>query len=439
MEDVRSEEIKTINGRINWSLFFEEYWKKCPVLYKAPLSEPILTNDDILKLLYIQGKKIRKSEPCDITIYDKDRIAIKGAITSKRNRTEIEQFLPTQENDSLSNYLIKLSEIYRFKEYCIFSNGFHIYGHIWRKLKPFFKIIFENVDVSPLGLHTDLFIGNYTKTSFGAHKDNLDNFMFMIFGFKKMLLWHDKLWKDVLKNPSEDNYTLLDYEKYIPYSIQVNLEPGDILYWPSEYWHVGENGNQFSASINIDYLIPSETNSIDTTIENSLRNIIFSDQNIHSKIRYHSKYNNPVHLPDELYRSFTNITSRLNDENLVKLNLTIEWLRKVSAYGSNRSIIENDTKIEIDKDTIIRSNPLYPIHYSVISHKLIVASAGNILVWPNKKELIKLIHVLNEGMIISLNKLYKRIDGDIFIDLEAFIFLVQTLFKIHAIELTDKI
>ncbi|MEP5570012.1 MAG: cupin domain-containing protein [Halioglobus sp.] len=83
----------------------------------------------------------------------------------------------------------------------------------------------------------DIFIGNYKATPFGVHKDNLHNFMFMSLGRRIMHFWPDR---EGEKSADESR------------KVSFEVEPGDLLYWPPEYWHVGESTGETAVSMNID-------------------------------------------------------------------------------------------------------------------------------------------------------------------------------------------
>jgi hypothetical protein len=46
---------------------------------------------------------------------------------------------------------------------------------------------------------------------------------------------------------------LVDYESYLDQSILIEGGPGDILYWPSSYWHVGESDGELNAASSLGF------------------------------------------------------------------------------------------------------------------------------------------------------------------------------------------
>src|SRR5262249_47585059 len=62
-----------------------------------------------------------------------------------------------------------------------------------------------------------------------------DNFMFAVDGLKRIRAWPDAFFRG-----KPDLTNRLDYERYNADSVVLDARPGEIIYWPASYWHIGE-------------------------------------------------------------------------------------------------------------------------------------------------------------------------------------------------------
>ncbi|WP_104820261.1 JmjC domain-containing protein [Kitasatospora sp. MMS16-BH015] len=109
----------------------------------------------------------------------------------------------------------------------------------------FFAPLWEPTGLPLSGAITRLFHGNDEHTPVGVHKDRFATFMFALEGRKRMRFWRQRPW-------TEPVTTVLDYQPYLESSFTAEPEPGDLLYWPCAYHHVGESvGGGSATSVNV--------------------------------------------------------------------------------------------------------------------------------------------------------------------------------------------
>lgn len=434
---IQKKEIDILEN-FSWEIFFKDYWDKYPVLIKKPFAETIISKSDLLLLFQLQTKKILSGKTAELTFYDKHRVSLSGTTASKRYLTGMEPYLPGSDWQDLDSYLKWLATHKRYEEFCIYVNSPHTHQHIWEKMRAYFKVIFESTPMSPAGMNTDIFIGNYKKTNFGAHKDQLSNFMFMVFGCRRMLLWSDDVWKRQLKNPNDDKFVLQDYEIFRTESIEVNLEPGDLLYWPSEYWHVGENDGNLSGSINIDYVQPSLAIDLDTVLQNAVSKIAKQESKKHRKnhdldfYRFQPNADGQMDIPNNLVTRYEFLVDNFDDNRIYRFFLESEWLRKLSAMGFNKALSIREP-VELTSDTIIYSDSDFPILYKPMDEKVIISHSGALLLVNFHPMLFRLISKINTGIMVSLKELFSLTVEDQ-MSWDAFVEYIKHFYCVHAIQ-----
>lgn len=429
--------IQATDNEFNWEDFFKNYWEKEPVLYRNPFGKAVLSKEDIFDTLVACGNAIRNNINKEVTFYDQDRVHISGKTTSTRYLTGLEHLLPSGKEGNLDTYCASLSKHDRFKEFCIYLEKPHTFSSIWLSLRKFFATIAQYTELPAVSMGTDMFIGNYATTSFGAHKDNLDNFMFMLFGGRKMLLWHDDVWKYQLGNPNDDSYTTTAYEAFRPEALVFDLQEGDLLYWPSSYWHVGENDGSLSGSINIDYFHPRADHKLGLIISSTIKNLV-ENSAINSKEQYGLKslkfnpdHYGKVHLPEHYDEVLSSTITQLTDKENNELFLHYEWLRVLSGYGFSKTIPRREHRKFSEEDHIC-INKHHPILYTSLHNKLLVAHTGHVKLLPEQFAYEELIKKLNTGIVYNVHKLYASTLHE-HMDFESFVKLLSHLHSMYAI------
>jgi len=435
-------ETPTIEEKLNgmdWRDFAKTYWRKKPVLYRNCFQN-FITKDIMLNVLKKYGEDYNNNIKREITFYNKDRLAFKGSLTSKRYSNGMEDLLPSRSSNSLDDYLNELQAKNGFDQFCIYINNAHIHDEIILTVRDVLIKVFEYIPYTASWINTDFFIGNYSKTTFGAHKDPIDNMMFMLFGKKRMLLWSDSVWKEVLGNPNDDSFISLDYERFRGSAIECNLFPGDFLYWPSEYWHVGENDG-LSASFNIDYQVNYDSVLEDQVTKELFRNVFkrigkqaFTQ---HGKVNILSDSTPPFQsrLP-EYYRQVKDSLVKEIAESNLELEMNALWIKKVTSHGLFSKLANRKDKLDLVR--ALKVDMRYPIRYSIVSPNILIGHSGHVFIISSRHDFFQnLIDVLNLGEPFFISDLYTS-QAETEIDQCAIRDLVIKLYEIRGIDYCDR-
>ena len=109
----------------------------------------------------------------------------------------------------------------------------------------FYSGLWDRVGLPLSGAITTLFHGSYEHSPVGVHRDRFATFMFGLKGRKRMRFWDERPWTEPVSS-------VLDYERHLGTSFTAEVGPGDLLYWPANYYHVGESATgQPATSVNI--------------------------------------------------------------------------------------------------------------------------------------------------------------------------------------------
>jgi hypothetical protein len=80
--------------------------------------------------------------------------------------------------------------------------------------------------------------------------------MFVLDGHKRIRAWPDAFFRG---KPDLTNRT--DYEPYLDASVELDAEPGDVIYWPSSYWHIGEDAGGWSLAISLFFFMQDDAHA----------------------------------------------------------------------------------------------------------------------------------------------------------------------------------
>ncbi len=143
--------------------------------------------------------------------------------------------LPTDEDGSFDAYDARLAARLDGRRHALVVNGFHAFDPaLWSRERAFFDPLWRAVGLPLTGAITTLFHGTYEHSPVGVHKDRFATFMFGLRGRKRMRFWPRRPWDEAVS-------TKTDYARHTAASVYADVGPGELLYWPADYYHVGES------------------------------------------------------------------------------------------------------------------------------------------------------------------------------------------------------
>lgn len=133
---------------------------------------------------------------------------------------------------------------------------------IWHSVCAFLRDAHPHVDFPVARTVLDLFYGNYAASFLGLHKDTQEIFAFVVRGEKTLLAWPFDYFTS--RVPGLDVGARLfqtrlpvDYRKYRKDALVLKANAGDVIYWPSDYWHIAEGvPGDFSGMLSLGLFLP---------------------------------------------------------------------------------------------------------------------------------------------------------------------------------------
>ncbi|MEV7110878.1 JmjC domain-containing protein [Streptomyces anulatus] len=227
-----------VEKSFDWDTFADRFWDRAPVLYKgldgldtAPFDEREVFRAAVLG----------SCPPHPLAVPGNVQFLVR-----RRQQTRPHDYLPQSRDGSLDGYERRMADRLDGQRYALVVHRFHSFSHpLWDRAQRFYAGLWERVGQPTHTAGSTMFHGSYEHSPVGVHQDRFATFMFCVRGIKRMRFWAERPWSDPV-------HTVLDYQPYLASSFVAEVEPGDLLYWPARYYHVGESASDAPAtSVNV--------------------------------------------------------------------------------------------------------------------------------------------------------------------------------------------
>jgi hypothetical protein len=251
----------------------------------------------------------------------------------------------------------------------------------------------------------ELFFGNYRCTpNGGIHRDDGNIFHFVVEGHKRILLWKEDVFPE-FKHVQQIETGLMDVDRYRDRAIVLEGDPGDMLYWPAEYFHVGDNDGQFCLSLTIAMLtevtpflmLTGMPPSALGDLSRRLPDFIGTD--------FHDPQAAAAAFPKEMLAA----AEALRSPPTLERFLRVSWLSRVSANGFIQIPPPRSGPPLRDGD-VVQGSPEFPILSLVFDPGTrTIAAHGLDLTVPDDRWVELLITRLNTGAPASTSALLDEV------------------------------
>jgi len=219
-----------------WRTFTRTHWGRKPTVIRAPFSQPIVTPAEVFRGVVATRKRLRElTDSVDLRI-DGTRVVL-----------ELERWLPRAGDKSLEGYQARLKRAGTGGQLALLVNDFQeeLGCAFYDRVRQFLRGLYELTGVPPRA-EVDLFLGNYQRTPLGVHRDEAEVFCFVVEGKKRFRLWP----REALRSSSA-RYGPGPYDRQLKHSFCLEGGPGDILFWPTSYWHVAESDGGLTSTLTL--------------------------------------------------------------------------------------------------------------------------------------------------------------------------------------------
>jgi len=382
-----------------WRQFAQQHWEKKPLLIKHALPGPLIAPESAFQALVEASDQYRA---------DDERVALGFYIEQTSLLADVGKFLPQSSDGTSARFARRIKSKLAGRRFGVICEQFQSFDtEIWRRIRGFLRGLYRHVDLP--AAKAALFFGDYDKTPFGLHDGESSNFKFIIEGRKKMRLWPDKFFRD--KDKSKVRHSM-DYEQFFDGGITLEGGPGDVIYWPSDCWHIGEPVGGLAVSLSV-ALFPDGQRLAE------LPGQLFAHLNpgVASAPRKPTRRGRPAglqklaaQLPRRLEKLARSLRELSSDDEF-KRDASVEWLNRLSGFGFAH-VPPPLAQTKLRDGDIVRGDAADPILCLAAGDEVICSANGHAFSVGAHPEILKLLRELNRGNSLRVGALIKQYSGD---------------------------
>lgn len=376
-----------------WTRFHREHWERSGVVLRAPFEQPLAEPGDVFRRLVEASDHYRAGDrSLDPEFF----------IEHAQLRADVAVHLPSPRDASVEAWSARLTRMIDGRRFGLIVDNFEACDDpLWWRLRQFLRGLYALTGVPGNHVKTTLFLGNYGRTPFGVHRGRSGNFMFVISGRKRIRAWPDEFFRG-----KEDMTNRLDYDRFLGTSITLDAEPGDIIYWPSSYWHIGEDLGGWSVAISVALFMDLSPGA------DLVRHVAPMVADRLARTRHEVSSALPPGGPEggarvvpELVRAAVDALRGVSRSPALAETLAASWLDHLTGYGFMRVPAPRAPRHLAD-DERVRGDPENPILWLPVGGRDLICSAnGHSFGIPADPRVLALFERLNGGTVCRVGDL----------------------------------
>lgn len=218
------------------AIFVRDDWERDIAVLPGATDGPFVSEQELFEALVRTGQYSTTDKASQYTVWVGTHL--------QENTTS---FAAKAEDATLQGYLGRLTDLTQGQEFTVLLPNPHRYDPVVRRrVREFATLLAKYSGVPCGGFDSGIFLGRYGKTPFGVHRGQMSVLTFPVLGTKRFLLWPRPYGEQHV-----DIQDSLSYDHHVPKSSLLTIRPGDIGYWPADYWHIADGPVTVSAAVNI--------------------------------------------------------------------------------------------------------------------------------------------------------------------------------------------
>lgn len=373
-----------------WSRFIRDHWEKQPVRFPGFFRPGIADDGDLLAAV-VEMPDGFKADRCWLA----QRTPVRSREDFKF--VPLTGFGPRASDRSLGEFFARANKEFLGRPFGINRHRLQLtHPSMWFRFREFIRGLTQRLGGLPTHKwELDTFFGTYEATPFGIHQDNASVFSFGVWGRRRFCFWpHEYFAPDdpVLRTPDREKI-----EPHLNNATIVDMEPGDLVYWPSSHWHIVLSDGEPSATVQASaYFGTKLSDLIGQSVERLLRTRVA--QNEPSMFPFSNG-----NLPLNIAAARTALDELMSDGTLDH-QLQKSWLKRCTADGfvevptmKTESQLSEDHFLELVAPGCLAWMPAPEGSLDVFANGLRFEQ-------PNQPEIHRVLESLSNGERLSFNE-----------------------------------
>jgi len=365
-----------------WDQFIRTLWHRKPAVLRSPFPRPIVSPAETFRAALAAVARLRVPTDDVVLFVGQHRMIL---------HDEIRRCLPRSTDSSFSRYLSRLHAFQPGRQIALSVNNFQrdLSWEVFGRIREFLENLYRAVGIPALRAEIGLFAGNYLRTGAGVHRDSADVFCFAVEGCKRVRVWPAHAFAAASPVTGPRSYSHL-----LRRSTLLEGLPGDILYWPSSYWHIAESDGRpgISLSLALHYR-GSLLDALTDTLDFRSRDVLGQDPPFEA-LPFSASI-----LPATLKRA-AGRTQRL--ARPLSMALFRHGMERSTAYGFAwlPKLPSGRAPVRVN---VVTSGPSVSIRYARIDRRLLVAANGRSVFVPMDRQAMSFLHTVSRGGSFTFN------------------------------------
>jgi hypothetical protein len=377
-----------------WDRFVKATWDRGPAVFRGVVKDSVITPAELFDILKVATSRVSdRTELGQIRFYGD---AYNGQVLEDYRR-----YLPKKRETSFAAYRARLREELDAKRWGIVLNAVHRRSpSLWSRARDLVSGLFARTGYPAGGVSVTSFLGPYRTTPFGIHKDSEHVFTLPVAGEKVFHLWPYEQLAELMRAGSSLLYdeARTPYRQRLPRGlrpVELRARPGDLMYWPPSYWHVGRGDGRFNASVTVgvEWTRPTRK-ALLGWVERSSR-------------QDGGGATSPARAAEARAKGATRIATAL------AVRLRGDELRVEIEHESRRAIsglcfhppVEPLATTRLSSDDAVVSDARFPILVRTFGERMVCFANGHALAMGRSRAVERLVRELNRGGTFSVSSL----------------------------------
>ena len=364
-----------------WRGFVRRFWGRRPTVIRQPFARAIASPAEVFAAMIAATDRVR-TEDHDVAL----------TIDGVRVGADVERWLPRKKDGSLEGLTARISADLPGSNFAVFVRAFQLElgWEFWRRVRCFLRGLYARVGLPADRAEIDLFSGSYPRSRSGIHRDSADVFCFVIEGHKRIRVWPRAAFPE-----GGYWYGFGGGRRPRAGSTCLDGESGDILYWPSSYWHVGESrgGTVSSLSLGL-YPRDSLAGAAARLLADEAARELGADNVIES---LPASVGQLKAAPPRALRAFERASRNL------AVSLMRHRMEQISGCAFAHVPLPS-ARGRIRASSLYAADRVFPIFWRSVGRVAIIAANGRSIALPRSKTLRRMISALNRGTPVSLSR-----------------------------------
>lgn len=381
-----------------WSSFHASNWEKKGAVIPRPFSVPIASPEELFSCVVAASDRFRAGDRS---------VQLEFCIEHAQVLADVGTLLPLASDGSAQGYEARVTPMVGGRRFGLVVEDVQAYdGTLWLRLREFLRGLFAHTGLPGDACKATVFLGNYDRTPFGLHRGDSANFMFVVDGLKRMRTWPDAYFQG-----KPDLTYSTAYAQHNDASIVMNARPGDVIFWPPDYWHIGESvdGRMSSAVSLALFMTPRPVPDLMAHVARAVH---------HEMAAYEPLPTSPGARDQFEHR--LRVTARARGalaiaavDHSLEAALERDLLNLVTAFGFTRPPRPLPHRA-LGDDDVVRGDANYPIMWQSADNDDITCSAcGHAFTTSASPHVTELLDLLNEGAPHRVGDLAQRFSGTV--------------------------